>query len=751
MTALRYKLNRMPFERRLYTLEGLPSHLSEADKKKDLCRLLIDFDWIQAKLTAVNVNALIMDCNLISNDKALRELQEAILLSAHVLAKDKTQLAGQLVGRLLSGKSTKIQNMLSHIEYSHIKPWLQPLRASLVSPGGSLITTLAGNSDWIYAVAITSDSKYAVSAATDHTLIVWDLQRHVSVRTLNGHKHVVTAVATLPNGHFAVSGSYDGTLRVWDLDTGANILTMKCDSPYIEAVAVTADGRFVVSGAGGIDRNTNFQTLECFDLRTGSKVHSFGKYRRKVYALSLIPGTRFIFSAGWDLRIWDCQTGSCVGAFDGGKHVHNTVAVTPDGSSFVYGSLFDNSVKLCDLQTGQLVRIFKTKAGNCESVCVAPNGNYLVSGWQDGTIRIWKLTNKSRMRVYRGHMGEVQALSVTPDARCFVSGSEDKTLRMWRLGIQQSKHGYKVSIAPTGTMYMSISPTGQAISGGSGVVYRYDNALEIWDIESGRRIHALRGVDAELTGVAFTPDGHSAISVSSDDVLRVWSVKNGKLIRKCQIGDKDDYFADEHFARCIAVTPDSQYAVCGYGSGDMKVWNLKNGKETLCVKGPLNGISTISVSSDGYFAVSGSGVFLNAIKDYTVKIWDLRAGKKVHEFKGHKDNVHAVAVSPSSYLVISGAADKTIRIWDLRTRKCVHTLVEHEGAVNTVAVSPDNHFIVSGCASGTLRVWAVSSGKCISSFSCEGSISTCAILRDKSTIVVGETSGRFHLLRLKGV
>jgi hypothetical protein len=43
------------------------------------------------------------------DDADLRLVQSALRLSAHVLAQDKTQLAGQLLGRLLGQEAPDIQ------------------------------------------------------------------------------------------------------------------------------------------------------------------------------------------------------------------------------------------------------------------------------------------------------------------------------------------------------------------------------------------------------------------------------------------------------------------------------------------------------------------------------------------------------------------------------------------------------------------------------------------------------------------
>jgi hypothetical protein len=85
----------------------------KSGRKDDLRRLLLDLNYLEAKLFATNTNALIADYDYLPENKDLRTVQSAIRLSAHVLVRDCRQLAGQLTGRLLGNKTPSIQVLLN--------------------------------------------------------------------------------------------------------------------------------------------------------------------------------------------------------------------------------------------------------------------------------------------------------------------------------------------------------------------------------------------------------------------------------------------------------------------------------------------------------------------------------------------------------------------------------------------------------------------------------------------------------------
>ena len=69
---------------------------------------------------------------------------------------------------------------------------------------------------------------------------------------------------------------------------------------------------------------------------------------------------------------------------------------------------------------------------------VAAHGDALVSGGEDGTVRIWDLAEARPVRQRRGHTGWVYAVAISPDGRTIASAGDDATIRLWRLDTGES-------------------------------------------------------------------------------------------------------------------------------------------------------------------------------------------------------------------------------------------------------------------------------------------------------------------------
>jgi hypothetical protein len=299
-------------QKRDYALKHTPSHLAKAGKVQQLFRCLTNFDFIEAKVSALGVQPLIEDYDLafnpdvlFSGEKAdtLRWIQGALRLSAHILDQDKTQLAGQLLGRLMSFEVPEIKRLLEQVRQGQSAPWLRTLTPSLRQAGEPLLQTLAGHLASVKAIAVIAEGQRAISASSDYDLKIWDLKSGTELLTLEGHTQGIWAMAVTPNGQKAISTSQDKTLKVWDLEHGAELRTLWIGD-LSKAVAVTPDGH------------------------------------------------RAICSDGCDLKVWDLERGAELQTLEGHIESIQAVTVTPDGKQALSGSS-DFTIKFGTWRAGQ--------------------------------------------------------------------------------------------------------------------------------------------------------------------------------------------------------------------------------------------------------------------------------------------------------------------------------------------------------------------------------------------------------------
>jgi len=367
-----------------YFFEHLAYHLVEAGRKDELRGMLLDFDWLAAKLEAADVNSLISDYDFPQEDQQLRLVQGAIRLSAHVLTRDKTQLAGQLLGRMQSFREPGIQSMLEHARGWDGGLWLCPLTASLTPSGGTLIRTLEGHTSSVSAVAVTPDGKHAISGSLDNTIRVWDIGSGEEIQTLEGHTNWVNAIAVTPDGKHVISGSMGNTLRVWYIKSGEEIQTLVGHTNWVNAIAVTPDGKHVISGS--MDN-----TLRVWHIKSGEEIQTLVGHTSWVNAVAVMPDGKHVISGSMDntLRVWHIKSGEEIQTLEGHTDLVQTVTVTPNGKHAISGSN-DKTLRLWDIETGQTIASFSGD-GPFHTCAISPDGVTIVAGDTSGRVHFLRL------------------------------------------------------------------------------------------------------------------------------------------------------------------------------------------------------------------------------------------------------------------------------------------------------------------------------------------------------------------------
>jgi WD40 repeat protein len=365
----------------------------------------------------------------------------------------------------------------------------------------------------------------------------------------------------------------------------------------------------------------------------------------------------------------------------------SSVAFSPDGQSIVSGS-YDNTVRVWDATTGTERHTMHGHKDEINCVAFSPNGQLIVSGSDDNTVRVWDASTGAERYTMRGHEGQVYSVAFSPDGQSVVSGSSDNTVRVWdaTTGAEQhTMHGHEDWVRS-----VAFSPNGQLIVSGSD-----DNTVRVWDVTTGAEQHIMHGHEGRVGSVAFSPDGQLIVSGSDDNTVRVWDVTTGA----------EQHIMHGHEGRVgsVAFSPDGRSVVSGSGDNTVRVWDATTGAERHTMHGHKGSVNSVAFSPNGQLVVSGSD-------DKTVRVWDASTGTEWHTMQGHKNYIRSVAFSPNGQLIVSGSDDKTVRVWDVTTGTERHTMHGHEGWVRSVAFSPDGQSVVSGSYDKTVRVWDVTTG-----------------------------------------
>ena len=294
-----------------------------------------------------------------------------------------------------------------------------------------------------------------------------------------------------------------------------------------------------------------------------------------------------------------------------------------------------------------------------------------------------------------GHAKLINALEFSPDGRWLVSASEDLTIKIWDLAtgsvvrtIQTGKHTTTLAISPDATVLAAGSGSGKALP------YADDPGkytIDLWDVETGRKLKTLGSHLFSIQGLAFNQDGSELTSVSGD-AIKKWDVStaSAKASFEIELGQHRENFGA--MAQAV-LSPDGRFAAGAAYGKPFKIYETATGKEITDTKIKAELQTTLAFSADGRLVA-----FL--LKDKAV-IRQTNGGPDLHVFATGVSALPArgnLIFSPDSRSLVTlrpavGATDRgAAKVWDVASG----TLAREIGTAVSNGSSPVASFSADG-------------------------------------------------------
>ncbi|EDO42306.1 predicted protein [Nematostella vectensis] len=277
--------------------------------------------------------------------------------------------------------------------------------------------------------------------------------------------------------------------------------------------------------------------------------------------------------------------------------------------------------------------------------CLQFSGSRVVSGSDDGTLKVWSALSGKCLRTLTGHTGGVWSSQLS--GHIIVSGSTDRTLKVWNAETGYCMH---TLYGHTSTVRCMDMHEEVVVSGSR------DGTLRVWDTTTGNCLHVLVGHLAAVRCVKY--DGHRVVSGAYDFLVKVWDPETEQCIHTLQ----------GHTNRVYSLQFDGTYIVSGSLDTSIRVWHAETGQCLHTLVGHQSLTSGMELRNNTL--VSGNA-------DSTVKIWDITTGQCLQTLAGPNKHQSAVTcLQFSSKFVITSSDDGTVKIWDLQTGEFIRDLVK---------------------------------------------------------------------------
>ncbi|MFJ4619305.1 TIR domain-containing protein [Streptomyces sp. NPDC088812] len=551
----------------------------------------------------------------------------------------------------------------------------------------------------VWPVVLDAEGALLATGDADGVVTLWDTATGEPLHRLPGHAAPVYTVAFGPDGATLVTGDASATVRLWNLADGRPAGELPGHRGAVFRARFSPDGTLLATGDMGTGRAG---TVRVWDVAGRRVLHTFTGHAGRVYTLDFHPGGRFLVSGDTEgeVRLWDLAAGAGAGLLGGCRGAVYQVLFDPDGTLLAAGDS-QGVVRLWRVAPDAdpvAVPLGRQPAEHRGSVWVCkfrPRGDapapetasLLVTGANDGVVRLWDPATGQGRRILRGHGRRIGGLSFNADGSLLAAGGNDGHVRIWHAGTgrrlrELTGHSDRLVSA-------AFSPADPALL----ATASSDGDLYLWNAGTGEY---QREMDVETDHVwaeAFSADGRLVATANDDDTVRLWYRGTGAHV----------VTVTEHYGRVrsIAFRPDGAVLATGCDDRKVRIWDLAARRVTAVLDGHADRVYAVAFAPDGSWLASASW-------DGQAVIW--RDGTVAHRLTGHTGKVWTAAAHPLRPLLATAGDDRTVRLWDPGTGRATAVLTGHTGRVLAVAFSPDGSLLASGGEDGTVRLWNVPAG-----------------------------------------
>jgi len=358
-------------------------------------------------------------------------------------------------------------------------------------------------------------------------------------------------------------------------------------------------------------------------------------------------------------------------------------ALSPSGCVFAavpennFTSGPTESIIVYDATNGEVKFQLNGHRSSVNCIAFSGDGNTIVSGSDDSTIRVWNVAKRTQTRVIRtgNFLGTIEALCVARDRPIVACVNSLRQAFVWnyqtgRLLTAIPHDGLGVTEIQT----LAISDDGRNIYFSN----KRDNVIQCVRIDIEQPKYVLRDHDRHIKDIVVSNDGNVAAS-SDQFTVKVWDLTSGKCLLTA---------ANQPYRRAALSKDGKRVAVVQNRllRSVARVYSTQTRRIERTISCSYG--SSVALLPDGRTLLIGE-------RDYIVG-HKIENGSEIYRLKNSEGHVDYLAVSPNGSRLASSGDKQSggpTRIWDLETRKRIRSLDADDLRPEELRFSADGRFL----------------------------------------------------------
>lgn len=547
------------------------------------------------------------------------------------------------------------------------------------------------------------DGERAITASSDETAKLWDLQSHAEVRQYTGHTGPLFCLALSADGRTLVTGAQDNTLRVWDVPQTKPNFGLAGHEGAATGLALSSDGRSIASV--GVDKR--LRLWDATKLPTSTDPASISKQlaaqEHPLVAVAYRNDGNLIATADDHGRVttWSPYLGQPQGQVEG---VPVTSMAFHNNNQQLLVAGTDGVIRVWQLplpaavNTDTIVQPVKTLTVSTDKpvtdMVLYNGGAQVLSCSADGRIVMTDANSGQVVREFTGVAGTPQAIASRIDNQRVAVGTTDGKVFFWNAGNAELLQTLAVD-GPVQAVAWSVDNQKLAVSTESNKIFIFGPPLPPQQSRPGSELveHQQTATESPATRLVFDRDNRTIWASHASGHLAQWSYAAPTQIRQFNHGGA---------VYGVTTSRDGKTIVSCSADQTVRVWDNTTGQQRFQMNGHQGPVHAVALSPDESFVVSSGA-------DRTLRLWDVVGGRQLKQLATLDETMYSVVVHPNGQLVAAAGADRKVYLFDLITGAVVRTLEGHTDYIHCVAFNAAGTRLLSYGYAGQLRIWEPSS------------------------------------------
>ena len=281
----------------------------------------------------------------------------------------------------------------------------------LINNGNNLITSSTDNSLIIYEKKIYQDNKISFNI----------------IKKILDKKAIATSLLNLVSDYFVV-GYNDGLIKIWRTNDYEIDKIFTGHSSQINKIIKESENSFISCSDDMTICGWSLDSLEA------DASYILTGHEDRINDILLINENSILISVSDDmtLRIWNLEIKECINAIKTGDI--QTCLGNLKYNKFMVGGE-DGSITIFETEGFEPINSIKAHDEPIEIIYESPFTGEIISGSQDGLVKIFKAdnyTNYTCVKILKGHNNSILSVQQI-DENNILTSSVDKTVKIWKI------------------------------------------------------------------------------------------------------------------------------------------------------------------------------------------------------------------------------------------------------------------------------------------------------------------------------